>query len=58
MNNTRINILTEHGTGDTFHRFVHVINSEQERTYITRNPRHLEVCNWGVPREEHPNWKK
>lgn len=45
MQGVRINILTEHGTGDDFHRNVNVIDG----SYISkRAPQVLEVTNWGI----------
>lgn len=45
----KMSILTEHGSGDEFHRFVHVFTPSG---YDRRAPRVLEVANWPIREEE------
>lgn len=45
----KMSILTEHGSGDSFHRKVHLFTPSG---YSYRRPRVLEVANWPIREEE------
>lgn len=49
LEGVEMSILTEHGSGDDFHRYVHEFTPSG---YNRRFPRVLEVANWPIPEKE------